>query len=182
MKALQRFRAMDLILIAAMAALGIAIKAVVSPLIHLVSTPLLIPGGAIGGGLYMMWLVMASGLTSKRGAATLAGFVQAVIVILAGIGNSHGLLSLISYTLPGLAVDLALLLMRHRACCLPCAFFSCMLANITGTISVNIIIFRLPLLPLMISLAISAFSGGVGGVLANNLLRALRRFHIAPES
>jgi energy-coupling factor transport system substrate-specific component len=57
-----------------------------------------------------------------------------------------------------------------------------MLANITGTVSVNIIFFRLPLLPLAISLATAAFSGGIGGVFAYNLLRALRRYQITPES
>ena len=51
---LQKFTVRDLVLIAAMAALGIAIKPVVVPLAHLVSTPLMIPGGALAGGLYMM--------------------------------------------------------------------------------------------------------------------------------
>ena len=178
--ALRRFSVKDLILIAAMAALGIAVKAVVTPLIHLISAPLLIPGGALAGGLYMMWLTAAVGLTGRRGSAVLTGLVQAIIVILTGVGGSHGLLSLISYTLPGLAVDLVLLLMRHRACCLPCSFISCILANITGTVSVNMIFFRLPPLPLLISLAAAALSGGVGGVLAFNLLRGLRRFNISP--
>jgi len=180
-KALRRYTVKDLILIAAMAALGIAIKAIITPLIHLISAPLLIPGGALSGGLYMMWLVIAAGLTGKRGAATLAGLVQAILVILTGIGGSHGFFSLISYTLPGLVVDAALLLMRHRACCLPCAFIACILANISGTAAVNQVFFRLPVVPLLLSLAAAAFSGGVGGVLAWHLLKALRRFQITPR-
>ena len=177
-RALRRFSIKDLILIAAMAALGLAVKAVVTPLVQLVSVPLFIPGGALGGGLYMMWLVMAAAVTGKRGAATLAGLVQAVLVILTGVGGSHGLLSLVSYTLPGLAIDAWLLLSRHRLCCLPCAFVSCILANLCGTIAVNLIFFRLPVIPLLLSLAASAFSGGLGGVLSWHLLRALRRFDI----
>jgi len=176
---LRCFSVKDLILIAAMAALGLAVKAIVTPIVHLASAPLFIPGGALGGGLYMMWLAVASGLTGKRGAASLAGLVQAILVILTGLGGSHGLLSLVSYTLPGLAIDAWLLVSRHRLCCLPCAFVSCILANLCGTLAVNAIFFRLPLIPLLLSIAIAAFSGGAGGVLTWHLLRALRKYGIA---
>ena len=177
-KALRRFSVKDLILIAAMAAMGIAVKAVVTPLIHIASASLFIPGGALGGGIYMMWLVMAVGLTGKRGAATLAGLVQAILVILTGVGGSHGFLSLVSYTLPGLAIDLWLLISRHRLCCLPCAFISCILANLCGTMAVNMIFFRLPTVPLLLSLAAAAFSGGVGGILSWHILTALKKFDL----
>jgi len=177
-KQLRRFSVKDLIMIAAMAALGIAVKAVVTPLIHLASAPLFIPGGAIGGGLYMMWLAVAAGITGKRGAASLAGLVQAILVILTGLGGSHGLFSLISYTLPGLAIDAWLLISRHRLCCLPCTFVSCILANLCGTLAVNTIFFRLPLIPLLLSIVIAAFSGGLGGVLTWQLLRALKKYDI----
>jgi hypothetical protein len=181
-KALRRFTVKDMLLIAAMAALGIAVKTVITPLIHLISAPLLIPGGALAGGLYMMWLLVAVGLTGKRGSATLVGLVQAILVTLAGVGSSHGLLSLVSYSLPGLAVDCGLWLLRHRLCCLPCAFICGILANLSGTLAVNLIFFRLPLLPLMLSLTVAAFSGGAGGVLAWHMLQALRRFNIGAET
>ena len=180
-KALRRFSIKDLAFIAAMAALGIAIKSVLTPLIHLISAPLFIPGGSLAGGLYMMWLVMAAGLTGKRGSATLAGIVQAIIVIITGISGSHGMFSLISYSLPGIAIDIWLLLSRHRICCLPCAFVSCVLANIFWTVATNLIFFSLPLIPLLLSLAAAAFSGGVGGVLAWRLLIAVRRFGILSD-
>ena len=177
-KALRRFSIKDLIIIAAMSALGLAVKAVVTPLIHLASAPLFIPGGSLAGGLYFMWLVIAAGITGKRGAATLAGLVQAILVILTGIGGSHGVISLISYTLPGIAIDLWLLISRHRACCLPCSFVSCILANLCGALVVNSVFFSLPMIPLLLSLAAAAFSGGVGGVISWHLLNALRKFDV----
>jgi hypothetical protein len=164
-----------------MAALGIAVKAVVTPVIHLASAPLFIPGGALAGGLYMMWLIMAVGITGKLGSATLAGLVQAILVMLTGVGGSHGILSLVSYTLPGMAIDAWLLISRHRLCCLPCAFISCILANLCGTTAVNVIFFRLPMIPLLLSLAVAAFSGGMGGVLSWHLLNALRKYDILPQ-
>ena len=167
-----------MILIAAMAALGLSVKTIITPLIQLMSAPLFIPGGALGGGLYMMWLVMSAGITGKRGASTLTALIQAIIVTLTGVGGSHGILSLVSYTLPGLAIDMWLLISRHRACCLLCAFVSCILANLCGTIAVNLIFFRLPMIPLLLSLAAAAFSGGVGGVVSWHMLVALRRYEI----
>ena len=76
-KMLDRFSLFDLIIIAMMEALGIAIKPVVVPLAHIITGPLFIPSGAVAGGFYMMWLVLGFGLTGKRGTAFL-------------IGNRHG--------------------------------------------------------------------------------------------
>ena len=177
-KVLQKFSVRDLILISAMAALGIAIKPIVVPLAHLVSTPLMIPGGAFAGGLYMMWLVIAMGLTGKRGSATLAGLVQAILVMITGVSGSHGVMSLVSYTLPGLAIDLGLLLIGHRVCCPFCAFLAGLLANITGTAVVNMVFFSLPAIPLLLSLTVAAFSGGIGGLIAWELLKAMKRYGI----
>ena len=180
-KILKAFSVRELIVIAAMAALGIAIKPIVVPLAHLVSTPLMIPGGALAGGLYMMWLVMAFGLTGKRGSATLAGLIQAILVMITGVSGSHGVMSLVSYTLPGVVLDLGLLLIRHRACCLPCCFFAGILANVTGTAVVNLIFYSLPAIPLLLSLAVAALSGGVGGLISWELLKALRKFGIGGQ-
>ena len=177
-KLLERFTVRDLALIAAMSALGIAIKPVVVPLAHVVSTPLMIPGGALAGGLYMMWIVVAFGLTGKHGTALLVGFVQAVLVMITGISGSHGAMSLISYTMPGLLVEAVFLILRRGIDSLPLAMLAGMLANLSGTICVNIIFFSLPLIPLLLSLCVAAFSGGVGGVLSWLLLEALGKYGI----
>lgn len=177
-RALKQFTSRDLILIAAMAAVGIAIKPIVVPLVHLFTTPLLIPGGAMAGGLYMMWLVVAVGLTGRPGAAFLTGIVQAILVLITGIVGSHGAMSLISYSLPGIMVTLGLLLIRHRGCCLICCFVASTLANVTGTIIVNVIFFSLPLIPLLLSIAVAVFSGGVGGLLSWLLLKSLRKYNL----
>jgi len=104
--------------------------------------------------------------------------VQAILVILTGAGGSHGVLSLVSYTLPGLVIDTWLLVSRHRVCCMFCAFISCILANLCGTAAVNLIFFRLPAIPMMLSLTAAAFSGGAGGILTWHLPTALKRFDI----
>jgi len=175
---MKRFSVRDLVLIAAMAALGIAIKPIVVPIAHLVSSPLMIPGGALAGGLYMMWLVVAMGLTDKRGTATMVGVIQALLVMIAGVSGSHGAMSLLSYTLPGVAMDLGLLVLRRRVDNLLSAFIAGILCNMAGTVVVNMIFFTLPVIPLLLSVFVSAFSGALGGLLSWQLLKALRRFGI----
>ncbi len=175
---LKKFTVRDLVLTAVMAALGIAVKPIVVPLAHLVSTPLMIPGGALAGGLYMMWLVVAFALTGKYGTATLAGLVQAILVMITGVSGSHGALSLVTYTAPGLIVDIVFFIIRRVPDSLPLAMLAGMLANLAGTVCTNVIFFSLPLIPLLLSLCAAAFSGGVGGVLSHLLLEALRRYGI----
>lgn len=175
---LNRFTVFELIIIAMMAALGVATKPIVVPLSHIITGPLFIPGGAVAGGFYMLWIVLGAGLVGKRGTATLIGLVQALMVMVTGIFGSHGALTIVSYTLPGLMVDLGLALIRHRVCCAPCAFLAGVLANMSGTAVVNLIFFRLPFVPLMLSLSAAALAGGLGGLIAYKILQQLRKHRI----
>lgn len=172
-KFLARFSLFDLIIIAMMAAIGIAIKPVIVPLAHILTGPLFIPGGVVAGGFYMMWLVLGTGLTGKRGTATLIGLVQALAVMGTGFFGSHGAMSLLTYTVPGIMADLGLLVTGHRVCCFPCAFMAGMLANIGGSAMVNLVYFRLPLIPLLLSLSVAALSGGLGGIIAFQIRQQL---------
>lgn len=170
-----RFSLYDLIIIAMVSALGIATKPIIVPLAHIITGPLFIPSGAVAGGFYMMWLVLGYGITGKRWTMTLVGFVQAILVMATGVVGSHGVLSLFTYTAPGILADLGLLLIGHRLCCLPCAFLAGMLANMAGTIMVNFVYFRLPLIPLVLSLSAAALSGGLGGLVAFQILQQIKK-------
>jgi hypothetical protein len=174
-KFFDQFSLYDLIVIAMVSALGIATKPIIVPLAHIITGPLFIPSGAVSGGFYMMWLVLGYGITGKRWTMTLVSFVQAIQVTATGIVGSHGALSLFTYTAPGILADLGLLLIGHRVCCLPCAFLAGMLANMTGTIMVNFVYFRLPVIPLVLSVSAACLSGGLGGLLAFQILRQIRK-------
>jgi hypothetical protein len=178
-----RFTAVELILIAAMAALGIAVKPVVGHLARLITGPLAIPGGVLAGGIYMMFLIMAYGLTKGKFSGTLAALVQALIVMLTGIGGSHGPMSLVTYLPPGIAVDLIMLLFclggksRIRA---PACFCAGIAANLAGTFMVGMLLFDIPLIPLLLSLSVAALSGGLGGLLSAYILKQIHRLDILP--
>lgn len=173
---LSRFRTVDLLYLAAFAALGLAVKPLVTPLVHLVSTPLMIPGGSLAGGFYMMWLGMAVAVVRIPGAALLVGLVQAV-VMLSGFFGSHGVASILSYGLPGLAVEIVARFFRRRDGLLPQALF-CIAANLTGTVIVAVLVMRLALIPALIALTAAVISGLIGGGLAYRLLAKLRMFNL----
>jgi hypothetical protein len=176
-----RFRVYDLVIIAVMAAVGIAIKPVVASAVHIISAPLMIPGGSLAGGLYMMWLVLAYAITGKTGSATLVGIVQAILVVFTGIPGSHGIMSFVSYTAPGIAIDVLMLLLLRvggRDFDRLAAFLSGLAANMVGTWFVNILFFRLPPLFLALTLAAAALSGGVGGIIAYALYSVAKKYRL----
>ncbi len=166
---LKRFSVFELVVMALLASIGLAAKPVVVPLAHMITVPLGIPGGAIAGGLYMFWIVLAGGLVKKRGAATITAFTQAIIVMVTGLMGSHGLLSIITYTLPGLIIDIYLIVFRRHLSTSTDFFVAGILANMAGAYMTILVFFRLPLIPMLTSLSAAIFSGGIGGLIAYRL-------------
>lgn len=177
-KFLDSFPIFELIIIAMLAGLGIATKSIISPLIHMVSGPLYIPGGALAGGFYMMWIIIGAGITNRRGTATLIALVQGIMVLVSGTIGSHGIMSLVTYTLPGLMVDIWYALLRKDGDGLMDCFSGCIVANMTGTFLSNLVFFQLPLLFLILSLSTSALSGSLGGIVSYNIVRKLKELKL----
>ena len=175
---LNKFGAFDLVVIAMMAALGVAVKPIVVALAHIITGPLFIPGGALAGGFYMMWLVLGAGFVKKRGTATLIGLVQSIMVIATGVYGTHGIVSLLTYTLPGLTVDILLWITRQEPDEKMVMFISGIGANLCGVILANLVFFRLPMVPLLLSISAGALSGALGGLLAWLVLMRLRKLNI----
>ena len=59
-KKFEKLTLFDLVTIAMMAALGIAVKVVLVPLVHIITGPFFIPGGSISGGIYMLFIVLGA--------------------------------------------------------------------------------------------------------------------------
>jgi ABC-type thiamin/hydroxymethylpyrimidine transport system permease subunit len=174
MKDLRGLTIFEWVLMALMASLGIATKPIVVPLAHMVTGPLFIPGGAFAGGFYMFWLVLSGGLIGKRGVPTMTALIQALIIVVTGSFGSHGLISIVTYTLPGLMVDLVFLVIRRKWESPFDFFFAGMVANLTGTYLTNLVFFRLPWLPLVMTLASALLSGGIGGIIAYQIFKRIQ--------
>lgn len=172
---LKKFSVFNLIIIALVSALGVATKPIVVPLIHIITGVLFIPGGAVAGGFYMLWIVLGIGLVKRKGTGLLIGIVQAILVISTGIMGTHGIMSLISYTLPGLAADIVFLFSKNYNYNVLHYLFGCMAANITGSLISNLLFFRLPAVTVVLILSVSALSGAIGGIVASGLVKGLER-------
>jgi ABC-type thiamin/hydroxymethylpyrimidine transport system permease subunit len=159
----------DLVLMALFASLGLATKNILHPLIGPLMGAIYVPTGAVMGGLYMMWPVMAFGFVRKPGAATMVSLTQAFISLILPYGN-FGLLSFVIYLGPGLAIDGFFLLLRHKACCLGCCIGAAAVANVVGTLLVGGLVLFLPWQVLTFLAVVAAISGCVGGFIANMLL------------
>ena len=167
-----RYTTQDLIIIAIISALGLAAKPIVTPIVHIISAPLLIPGGSLAGGFYMLWLALITVLIPKRGAAFITAFIQGIVTLIIGHFGHHGVMSIIIYTAPGISVELLALLFRNKRS-LTAQTVICSGANLTGAILVALLIMRLPLIPLLISLVAALISGIAGGVVSYNIIKQL---------
>jgi ABC-type thiamin/hydroxymethylpyrimidine transport system permease subunit len=170
----------DLVLMALFASLGLATKNVIHPLLASITGALYVPTGAVAGGLYMMWPVMAYGLVRKSGAATMVSLTQAFISLILPFGN-FGLLSFVIYLAPGLAIDGFLLLSRHKACCVACCVGASAIANVVGTVLVGALVLALPLMVLAFLSVVAAISGCIGGFIANMLLARLGKIRFGEK-
>ena len=123
----------------------------------------------------MLFIVIAAVLVRRPWTATITCIVQALLVIISGVIGSHGILSLFTYVIPGLMVDIFYLLIRKQRYNSLICFFMGMIANMAGTFSSNLVFFRLPAVPLMLSLFAGALSGGLGGLVAWGITKSLKK-------
>jgi len=124
-----------------------------------------------------MWLALALVLVNKPGAAFLVGLVQAIVMISLGYFGNHGAVSLISYTLPGVAAELAALMFRRKDT-IGAQATICTAANITGALIVTILIMRLAFIPMLISIVTAAISGISGGIISYFLIKKLKKYRL----
>ena len=134
------------------------------------------PGGSLSGGFYMMWLALARVIVNKPGSALLFGFSQGLTVMLIGFFGSHGVFSVVSYTLPGLVVEVFAIFFRGQSLFVLCLYS--IVANVSGTVAVAVVVMQLPFIMLVISMVSSVLSGMMGGYFADMVLRKLKRYGI----
>jgi len=162
---LKKITTIDAVFIALMAACGLALKPIVGPLFKLIGSAFLIPSGSMAGAIYMIWPMLALLTVKQFGTATIVGLIQGIIVFVTGIYGSHGVLSLITYTIPGIIIDFIYLLI-HRFQSRWLLTIPAAMGNVSGSIIVGIVFLHYPLIPLIIGLISAFFFGALGGYLS----------------
>ncbi|MHC4092780.1 MAG: ECF transporter S component [Planctomycetota bacterium] len=103
----------ELLIMAALAALGGVSSSAVSLVGAAVHAVTGLPGGLqFLAGIHVLWLVLAVGLVRKPGAATVTSLLKSTVELLSG--NPHGLLVVIYSVAAGAAVDAIWLLLARR--------------------------------------------------------------------
>ncbi len=177
---LLQFSTSDLVIIALLSAGGIATKPFVRALSQIL-TGSLIPIGTVAGIFYMLWIVLACCIVQKRGTAVLVGIVQSVLVIAFDMLGNRGIANLLVYILPGITLELVMLLFPRYVSSLFSSFTAGGVCNATGAVIVGWLFLRLPFIPLIGSVALSLLFGGLGGVMAFKLYAIVKGFRVKAE-
>lgn len=170
---MEREKLKRLIFMALCCDLGIFAKKLIVPAANIITDSLHIPGG-IGTSFSLMFIVIAASFVPRFGAATLMGLVQSGIALCMGTVGSMGALAPVGYILPGIAIDVVMLLSRKlHISRSESLVYACILASFTAGLAANMIVFRLRGLVLGLYVCVAALSGAICGVLAGACAKKL---------
>ncbi len=155
--------------------LGIIAKKLISPVANVITDHLHIPGG-IGTSFSLLFLVVAAFIVRRFGAGILMGLVQSGIAFLLGSAGSMGALAPLGYVVPGLIIDICVLLLgRSRIDRAAQIVITCALASVSASLIANIIVFGLRGAVLALYMCVACISGIVCGLIAALLAKYLRK-------
>lgn len=154
-------------------ALSLVTKRVISPITNLLTDFIRIPGGGAATAFSLMFLALGTGRLHWRWATTAAAFIQSIIALSLGMSAYQGGFALLTYTLPGLVIDLFRWLYPHR----DKAYFSltCAAANTAGALLTNVLVFHLKGIAFLLWMLIACIIGLFGGLLGEVLFRRIER-------
>lgn len=152
----------DLILMALCCDIGLAAKKIIAPVTNILTDFIRIPGGSAASGFSMMFLVLGAAFVKKRGAATMMGLVQGMLALFLGLSGYQGIWCIITYTAPGLAIDLFGLYKKDWE---TKTYFmgSCAAANVTGALLSAFLVFHFSLIPYLLWTMLAVLSGLLAG-------------------
>ena len=179
------FSTRDLLMMAALAALGGVVSTYVNAIGDLFQSIFGFAGTTQwAAGLHVLWLTLAVGLTRKQGAGTITGLLKGGVELLTG--NTHGLLVVLVDIVAGLLVDLGFLPFRKKD-----SLVAYCLAGGLASAS-NVFVFQLfasvpadtlAYWALLLVAGVACLSGVLfGGVLSKALVNALRRAGVVKDA
>ncbi len=167
----------DLLIMVVFCFAGVLCKKLINPVANAITGALHIPGG-ISTAVALMFLVIAASLTKRKWSASAMGMMQAAMALAMGSMGSMGLLRPLAYLIPGIVIDLVMLipegmsggLFTSRAK----AFFANILSSVSAALFADLVVFHLPTKPLMAYLCVAALSGAVCGFVAGAVVAPIK--------
>ena len=152
-------------------ALSLVTKRVISPITNLLTDFIRIPGGGAATAFSLMFLVIATSGMKWPFATAAAGFVQSLIALSLGMSAYQGAFAVLTYTLPGVVIDLFRKFYPHR----DKVYFSlsCGAANTAGALLTNLLVFRLEGIAFLLWMLVACIIGTLGGLLGEMLYQRL---------
>lgn len=168
---MKRLTLRELLFLALCCDLGLVSKRLIAPAANAVTGLLRIPGG-IGTGFSLLFLTVACELVPRFGCGAAMGFVQSMIALMTGRVGSMGALSPVGYTVPGLVIDLVLLLGRRFGLDRRDRLvLSGMAGSAAAALAANLIVFHLRGVPLALYVLVAATTGALCGLPACRIVR-----------
>lgn len=174
----------DLVTIALLSALGGALSTYIGYLGNLVNHIVGVPFGAgqFLAGLHVLWIMLALGITRKKGAATATGLLKGIVELF--MGSTHGIVIVVVSAAQGLIPDLVLFSDKAKAQRGPISY------ALAGGLSAtsNVLVFQVfffsgvPVI-LIVLLCMLAFASGMifAGWLSIEMLESLDLSGVVPS-
>ena len=154
-------------------ALSLVTKRLIAPVTNLLTDFIRIPGGGAAAAFSLMFLAVGTAGIHWRWATAAAGFIQGLLAMALGMSAYQGGYAVVTYTLPGLVIDLVRLVYP----CTNAAYFalSCAVANTCGALLTTLLVFRLGGLAFVLWLLVAASMGMLAGLLAAVIFKRIAK-------
>lgn len=154
---------------------GLIVKKLINPAANMVTDALHVPGG-ISTAFSLMFLVVASGMTTRKWTASVMGSMQALAALSIGMVGSMGILMPLAYIVPGVFVDIVMAIPDKGIFVTKIkAFLANILSSVAAALVANIFVFHLPFKPLLVYILLASLSGAVCGFVAGAALESAKK-------
>ncbi len=161
----QRPDTVQLVFLALCVGFGMFAKKLIGPLTNVITDFIRLPGGGAAAAFSLMFLVFAAGLTGWRWAGTACGFVQGALALALGLAGYQGAFALITYTIPGIVIDLVRLILPGRGT--GYYLIATAAANTASALGANLLVFHFSGRLLLLWLLVAASFGVLAGLVAS---------------
>ncbi len=134
------------------------------------------PAGVISGVIYMIWIVLPCLITKKRGTSILVGIIQGALIVVFGMVGNRGIFNIPVYIIPCIILEIVMLTNKNYISGNISCFAAGGIANMTGAFIIGFFFLNLYFIPLLFSIFTAFISGGIGGLIACRLYKAVFNF------